>query len=228
MIPNLKIVSTNWGAGNRQSQVFPSTRLQIQVAGIAYDSSVDEVLFSWKVLRNGFDDPTVFSVSKNPATMNVNPWTLMTGYTYSFLCTGSLVNGGSSSITTSYYVLHGYIHVAIAGGYKRLVAYGQPLILDGTESFDDYYGGQSVVSYMWSCFFTYHDVITTSCEDQLYARNQSIATVRSFAPGQSYQFNLTLTTPDGMTNTSSVKVSAVDCGSSSTAQSIVRTLLLSP
>jgi REJ domain len=97
-------------------------------------ASTTALKYSWAVLLNGVS--TGFSsVSPDPTTFSLLPYSFTADQTYSVTLTAS-AGTSSSSATVSMYVPHGDVRAAVLGGDTRSVPIDSDLLLDASVSTD--------------------------------------------------------------------------------------------
>jgi hypothetical protein len=161
---------------------------------------------------------SISSVSADPRTFKLNPYTLSPGtYSVSFFATSPAV-GVYVSVTTTksatFTISTGNVIALITGGSTRTVSLSRTLNLDASSSYDENFppGSSTVLSYAWSCVILSANNFGQDCVSviQSSTRSSSSAIIPplSLTKGLAYAFTVSVLASDERSSAASVTVIA--------------------
>jgi hypothetical protein len=158
--------------------------------------SFSQFNFLWTVFRDGVEDKSLKSLSKNPSKFVLSPKTLQFGSTYriSILVThqGTLLSNSDEYFVT---LVSSPLVVAIGGPTRRALKLGEVITVDGTKSYDPD-GVSSTLKMTWQCFRV-KPSFSQICDLALYHRSPGLIDISATnASVVGFQFNLSLAVSD--------------------------------
>jgi hypothetical protein len=205
--------------GSNKFTIYSNNRLAVSAQGIPSSCSASKALtYTWTLYRN-FVFSTLVSESVDQRSFRLSPFKLDGGYTYQLYVTVTTSLGSSSMSSAEVFVLNNVLEAVIRGGATRVVPENIDCLLDGSYSLDTNYQtpSESELFYSWSCFFVSGAAYGTSC-NYLIAYDQSSAdkiVIEAFRmwSNSTYQFSLTVSSPDGRSDSTAVLIEPAPAGS---------------
>jgi len=152
-VPSVQILGRNSRSiTTDRSLVLHAQAYMSECDGVKSNSGLDYV---WVVTRDGVQDSSVGSISRDVAKFKVLPFTLHPGSVYEFSVTVSNPTSlQKSSASAHVEVSQSDIVAVIAGGTHQTVRLGGSIILDATGSYDAATpdSSDSHLTYSWSCY----------------------------------------------------------------------------
>ena len=115
--------------------------------------------FSWALYNSTGQLQTIKSVSIDPKSYVLPPYSLIAGSSYRLSLTVTALSktqhSSSAYDETDLFIKHGTIVAAVRGGYNRQCPTDAALTLDASISYDeDSHAGNAVLTYAWSCYIS--------------------------------------------------------------------------
>ena len=197
-IPGSAVRSINRGSLLRISSVA-------SVSPCANAQSKYSLMYSWTVSQNNIDIINIVSVSKDPTTFVLPPYSLASNSYYKVKFTATIKETlMSSSTSVSVFVQQGKLVSVITGGLFRNIQSLRTIMVDASSSYDEDKNGvtgtTAGLAFSWSCIQT-SPVLNQSCLSIIRIVSVgSIATVFANAVGVDSAGQLTVQVSD-MTST---------------------------
>jgi len=164
--------------------------------------------------------PSIVTTSKNPTTLLLPRYSLMTGFTYRFVVTVTVATGDFASSLVSAYVQHNSISATISGGLTQTPSVREPYTLDASNSFDKDINplltqSRDALKFKWSCFVTSANNYGTDCQ-YIFANATDLisptVTVSNVTFGIQYTVTVLVSSDDGRSTPATVILNPIPDG----------------
>jgi hypothetical protein len=185
------------------------------------------LLYTWSVLKNGLNDATVVSSSRNPSQFLVSAYTLSVGVTYTMTVTVYDVRSQRASTSNvNVYVAASTLVAAVSGGLSKSVRQLTSFSVDGSISYDNDQKnqGNSGLLFSWTCVQTAPS-FSSSCGVGIDASSASSMVLTGTSTALSTTSSITLVVSDGAGRSATL---AVSLGVLSASAPIVTMLTAAP
>lgn len=173
------------------------------------------LVWAWRVVRVDTEEVVPLAANVvNKKNLVIPAGTLKPGTNYTVTLFGSypaLPGNLSNSATATIYVQRSEVIAAIAGGNIKTSSITQPLVVNATNSFDPDASTSSTLNFTWVCVSD----AGSQCKDEdgraltLPNTPTLVFPAQTLAENVTYTFTLIVSTIDGRSTTTSVKVSMV-------------------
>lgn len=161
--------------GGVSQRVYTYNTFSLSVSAKPLKCSIfSKLLFDWKVYAHGSFQPQIVSVSADPRTMKLLPYTLVPGTVYSFVANVSTTSGAYTILNTPVTVDYGSVFVDIKGASTVRVPIGHSLSFDASNSvYEDIPPNTDTNSPLlnWTCTVTSRKNLGSSCSFCFGAQN---------------------------------------------------------